>query len=184
MKIVECGLGLGERGKPGTSSTIWEWARSRLEEAGRNTRGKGQYRKGEGKEQKREVGLLLPPTLFLALFFTYSFLTLHLCGWKIILDLTMKIPGTTKLWNSDSVSMAWESTFSIWALAGLQVRTSPEPSAGPVSGLVFLSLTSALPGWRPNHWAFQASGTAPTASKQRKRKGMIDYVKRLFLDFL
>lgn len=113
------------------------------------------------------MSLLLPPILF-PLFFTYSFLTLHLCGWKIILDL-MKIPGT-KLWNSDSVSMAWESTFSIWAFAGLQVCTSPEPSAGPVSGLVFVTdLCSA--GLKTKPLRFPSFWDNAHCFKAEKKKG-------------
>ena len=48
---------------------IWEWTRSRIEEAGRETQDKGQHRRAKYREQKRDLGSLLSPTLFLPLFF-------------------------------------------------------------------------------------------------------------------
>lgn len=46
-------------------------------------------------------------------------------------DLTVKIPGTNP-WNSNSVSMAWESTYSTCARGELNIWTSLEPSTWPL----------------------------------------------------
>lgn len=96
------------------------------------------------------MGLLLPPILFLPLFFAYSFLTLHLSGWKIISVLNNK-DSRHQIMNSNSVSMPWKSTFSIRALEGLNIWASLELSTWPSeqAGISVTNLYSARPKTKP-----------------------------------
>lgn len=180
--------GWGKGGSLELGSTIWEWERTRLEEAGRKTQGKRQHRKGKGKEeQKREVGLLLPPTLFLPLFLTYSFLTLHPCGWKIILGLN----------NEDSGDQIMKFQFSQHGLGVHMFHTVPRRTACmnlpgaqcwpcEQAGISVTDLDSARLKAKPLCLP-KLLGQCPLLQSRKKkggRGGMIDHVKQLFLDFL
>lgn len=100
-------------------------------------------------------------------------------------NLTMKIPGTNP-WNSNSVSMAWESTFSKRAVGELDgymnlpwtpVHGFCEQLAISVTNLYSARLeTKSLSLSKP---LWQLS----TVSKQEKIKGMINYAKEVVYRF-